>query len=73
MVVTGTSQSTEYYGFGMRREDAPFKKAVDNALAAYFKAGNGKKSYEKWFETAIPPGDYNIKLEKSDWLKNLIG
>lgn len=46
-VVTGTSQSTEYCGFGMRRHDAPFKKAVDDAMASYFKADHGKKSYEK--------------------------
>lgn len=72
-IVTGTPQSTEYYGFGMRPDDAPFKKAVDDALASYFKSGNAKKSYEKWFESPIAPRDFNIKLDKSDWLKKLIG
>ena len=72
-VVTGTPQSTEYYAFGMRRDDAPFKEAVEDALASYFKSGDGKKSYEKWFEAPIPPQNFNINLQKSDWLKDLIG
>ena len=72
-VVTGTPQSMEHYAFGMRRDDAPFKEAVDDALASYFKSGEGKKSYGKWFEAPIPPQNFNINLQKSDWLKDLIG
>jgi len=71
-VVTGTPQPVEYDGFGMRRGDAPFKKVVDDALASYFKSDEGKKSYEKWFEAPIPLLRSNVKLHKSEWLKNLI-
>lgn len=64
---------TDLYSFKMCRDGSPFNKAVDDALTSYFKSGEGKKSYENWFESPIPPKDSNIKSEESDWLKDLIG
>ena len=39
----------------VRKGDDAFKKAVDDAIVAYFKSGAVNKSYEKWFQQPIPP------------------
>ncbi|WP_342651549.1 glutamate/aspartate ABC transporter substrate-binding protein [Pseudomonas sp. REB1044] len=70
--ITGTPQSYEIYGCMVRKDDAQFKKAVDDAIIAYFKSGDVDKSFKKWFEEPIPPKGLNMQFPMSDELKKLI-
>ena len=70
--VTGTAQSYEIYGCMVRKDDAPFKKAVDDAIKATFTSGEITTIYAKWFMTPIPPKGLNLNFPMSDELKNLI-
>jgi glutamate/aspartate transport system substrate-binding protein len=70
--VTGTAQSYEIYGCMVRKGDAPFKKAVDDAIIATYKSGEINKIYEKWFMQPIPPKNLNLMFPMSDELKALI-
>jgi len=70
--VTGTPQSHEVYGCMVRKGDAPFKKAVDDAIVAVFKSGEINTIYNKWFTEAIPPKGLNLNFAMSDELKALI-
>ncbi|MNC34525.1 Glutamate/aspartate periplasmic-binding protein precursor [compost metagenome] len=71
-VITGTPQSYEIYGCMVRKDDAAFKKAVDDAIVGYFKSGEVNKSYDKWFLQPIPPKGLNLQFPMSDELKKLI-
>ncbi|MFJ7885151.1 glutamate/aspartate ABC transporter substrate-binding protein [Pseudomonas sp. NPDC096917] len=70
--VTGTPQSYEIYGCMVRKDDAPFKKAVDDAIVATYKSGDITKIYGKWFQSPIPPKGLNLNFPMSDQLKELI-
>lgn len=68
-VVMPITLSTEPYGIMMRREDATFKKVVDDALVAMFKSGEAERIYNKWFMSPTPPRNVNLNLPLSDELK----
>ena len=70
--VTGTPQSYEIYGCMVRKGDPDFKKAVDDAIVAYYKSGKVNDSYTKWFQSPIPPKGLNLQFPMSDQLKALI-
>ncbi|NMY02776.1 glutamate/aspartate ABC transporter substrate-binding protein [Pseudomonas sp. WS 5059] len=70
--VTGTAQSYEIYGCMVRKGDAPFKKAVDDAIVATYKSGEINKIYDTWFQKPIPPKGLNLMFPMSDELKALI-
>ena len=70
--VTGTPQSYEIYGCMVRKGDAPFKKAVDDAIVALYKSGEINKIYEKWFMQPVPPKGLNLNFPMSEELKALI-
>ena len=70
--VTGTAQSYEIYGCMVRKGDAPFKKAVDDAIVATFKSGDINAIYNKWFMSPVPPKGLNLNFPMSDKLKELI-
>ena len=70
--VTGTPQSYEIYGCMVRKGDASFKKAVDDAIVATYKSGDITKIYDKWFQAPIPPKGLNLNFPMSDELKALI-
>ena len=70
--VTGTAQSYEIYGCMVRKGDPDFKKAVDDAIVAYYKSGEINKTYDKWFNQPIPPKGLNLLFPMSDQLKELI-
>jgi glutamate/aspartate transport system substrate-binding protein len=70
--VTGTPQSYEIYGCMVRKEDAPFKKAVDDAIKATYASGEINTIYNKWFTQPIPPKGLNLMFPMSDQLKALI-
>ena len=70
--VTGTPQSFEIYGCMVRKGDAPFKKAVDDAIVATYKSGEINKIYDTWFQKPIPPKGLNLNFPMSDKVKELI-
>lgn len=70
--VTGKAQSYEIYGCMVRKGDAPFKKAVDDAIAATFKSGEINKIYTRWFMSPVPPKNLNLEFPMSAELKKLI-
>src|SRR3954464_10784538 len=47
--------SVEPYGIMVRKDDAAFKKVVDNAMVQTYKSGAINGIYEKWFQKPIPP------------------
>jgi glutamate/aspartate transport system substrate-binding protein len=52
----------EPYGIMLRKDDAPFKKVADAATAALYTSPDGKKLYDKWFMSAIPPKGLNLNV-----------
>jgi glutamate/aspartate transport system substrate-binding protein len=56
----------------VRKEDAPFKKAVDDAIRATYASGEINTIYNKWFTQPIPPKGLNLMFPMSDQLKALI-
>jgi glutamate/aspartate transport system substrate-binding protein len=62
----------EPYGIMMRRDDAAFKKVVDNAMVQAMKSGAINPIYEKWFLKPIPPRNINLNVPLSPQFKNVI-
>ena len=69
--IVGTAQSREAYGCMLPKDDAPFKKVVDGAIAAAMKSGKAEQLYKKWFQSPIPPKGLNLNLPLSDDMKKL--
>ena len=70
-VVVGTPMSREAYGCMMRKDDAPFKKLVDEVLTQEMKSGAINVIYKKWFESPIPPRNTSLDFPQSADLKAL--
>ena len=70
-MVTGTPQSREAYGCMLRKDDTPFKKVVDDAIAGVMKSGEAEKIYAKWFMNPVPPKGLNLDFPLSDDMKAL--
>jgi glutamate/aspartate transport system substrate-binding protein len=70
-VVVGTPQSREAYGCMMRKDDALFKKLVDDALAQMMTSGALVPIYKKWFEDPIPPRGTVLAFPMSEDMKQL--
>src|SRR6201994_1088312 len=66
---TDAFSTPEPYGIMLRKDDAPFKKAVDDATAALYTSGEGQKLYDKWFMGKIPPKSLNLNTPISPELK----
>ena len=62
----------EPYGIMMRKDDAPFKKVVDNAMSQIYKSGEINKIYEKWFQKPVPPKGINLNVPMSPVFKNVV-
>jgi glutamate/aspartate transport system substrate-binding protein len=69
--IVGTPMSKEAYGCMMRKDDAPFKKVVDAAIADAMKSGEAEKLFKKWFQSPIPPKGLNLNLPLTDDMKEL--
>lgn len=61
-VVVGTPQSFEAYGCMLRKEDAQFKQFVDKVFARVMTSGEGKRIYQKWMLSPIPPKGLNMNF-----------
>jgi ABC-type amino acid transport substrate-binding protein len=70
-VLVGTPQSSEAYGFMMRRDDPEFKKLVDDAMSQVMKSGEIKAMYDKWFTKPVPPKNINFDFPMSETMQKL--
>ncbi|MBS0883735.1 amino acid ABC transporter substrate-binding protein [Pantoea sp. JGM49] len=57
-----------YYGVMLPKDDAPFKRVVDEELSSLMASGEFKTLYKKWFESPIPPNSINLNVPMSDAL-----
>src|SRR5215213_7674139 len=64
--------SVEPYGIMVRKDDAAFKKVVDNAMTQIYKSGQINAIYEKWFQKPIPPKGLNLNIPMSDSMKKVV-
>lgn len=75
LAVVGDALQVEPYAIMVRKDDAAFKKLVDDTLAGLMKSGEFETLYKKWFQSAIPPKGINLAApmskELADNLKNL--
>ncbi|GKX54213.1 glutamate/aspartate ABC transporter substrate-binding protein [Leminorella grimontii] len=69
--IVGKPQSFEAYGCMLRKDDAQFKKLMDDTIAQAQKSGAAEKSYDKWFKNPIPPKGLNLNFDLSDDMKKL--
>jgi len=70
-VLVGTPQSSEAYGFMLRRDDPQFKKLVDDVLVKSMKTAEIDTLYAKWFMKPVPPKNISFDFPMSDSLKSL--
>ena len=71
-MIGAEAYTIEPYGIMLRREDAPFKKVVDNAMIGLYKSGEVNKIYEKWFLKPVPPKGVNYNVPMSAQFKKVI-
>src|SRR3954467_1658322 len=67
--IVGEVLSVEPIGIMMRKDDAAFKKAVDDSVKAMAKSGDVAKLYDKWFMQPIPPSNTKVGLPASEATK----
>lgn len=67
--IVGEALSVEPIAIMFRKDDAAFKKAVDDSIAAMVKSGEVEKLYNKWFMEPIPPSNTKVGLPASDATK----
>ena len=61
-VISEDALSVEPYGIMLPRDDAAYKKVVDDAMIAVFKSGEIKTIYDKWFMNPIPPKGITLNI-----------
>ncbi|HSV57930.1 MAG TPA: transporter substrate-binding domain-containing protein [Variovorax sp.] len=67
--IVGPELSVEPIACMLRKDDAAFKKAVDDSIARQIKDGSLAKLYDKWFMQPIPPTNTAMNLPLSDATK----
>jgi len=68
--VVGEVLSVEPIAIMMRKDDPVFKKLADDTIAEMVKSGDLAKTYDKWFQQAIPPKNIKLNLAASESTKN---
>src|SRR5467141_4169638 len=71
-VISVDALSVEPYGIMLRRDEAPFKKVVDEAMIATYKSGAINGIYENWFLKPIPPKGINLNVPMSESFKKVV-
>lgn len=69
--VTGKPQSFEAYGCILAKDDAAFKKVVDQEIARIMQSGEGESIYRKWLMSPIPPKSVNLSFPMSKEMLDL--
>ena len=67
--IVGEVLSVEPIAIMIRKDDAGFKKAVDDSIKAMMASGEIAKLYDKWFMQPIPPTNTKVGLPLSDATK----
>ena len=67
--IVGEVLSVEPIACMLRKDDAAFKKAVDDSIKAQIKSGELAKLYDKWFMQPIPPANTKVGLPLSEATK----
>jgi glutamate/aspartate transport system substrate-binding protein len=70
-VISKQALSVEPYALMMRRDDAPFKQAVDDALISLFRSDGIKKIFDRWFASPIPPSGINLEVPMTPALQHV--
>lgn len=70
--VSAEALSVEPYGLILPKDDAAFKKVVDDALTVVYKGDEIKKIYGKWFQSPIPPKGVNLNVPMSPQLSAVL-
>jgi glutamate/aspartate transport system substrate-binding protein len=70
--IVGESLSEEPIAIMIPKDDAAYKKVVDDAVIALMKSGELDKIYAKWFMGPIPPRNATVGMAMSASLKNAI-
>ncbi|OGB17994.1 MAG: ABC transporter substrate-binding protein [Burkholderiales bacterium RIFCSPLOWO2_12_67_14] len=60
--IVGEVLSVEPIAIMIRKDDAAFKKAVDDSVKAMMKSGEVAKLWTKWFEQPIPPANTKVGM-----------
>ena len=60
--LVGEVLSVEPIAIMVRKDDAAFKKTVDDSLKAMMKSGDVAKLWTKWFEQPIPPANTKVGM-----------
>ena len=71
-VISADALSVEPYGIMLPREDAPFKKVVDEEMISTYRSGAINAIYDKWFLKPIPPKGINLNVPMSASFKKVI-
>jgi glutamate/aspartate transport system substrate-binding protein len=64
--------SVEPYAIMLRRDDATFKKVVDDAMIAIYKSGEINAIYDKWFMKPIPPRNITLNVPMDAAFKKIV-
>jgi len=70
--IVGETLSEEPIAIMYRKDDAGFKKVVDEAVKSMMKSGEIDKIYAKWFTSPIPPRNVSVNMPMTASLKNAI-
>ena len=68
--IVGEVLSVEPIAIMIRKDDAAFKKVVDDSIKAQIKNGELAKLWDKWFLKPIPPANVTVNLPLSDATKS---
>jgi glutamate/aspartate transport system substrate-binding protein len=71
-VLLDAALATEPFGIMLPKDDAVWKKLVDETIAGLMQSGELARIYDKWFLSPIPPAGINLNLPMSDLLKAAI-
>jgi glutamate/aspartate transport system substrate-binding protein len=72
MLVGIDGMDADPYALMIRRDDAPFRKLVNDTLAAYFASGQIAATYDKWFTKPIPPRGIVLDFPPSPQWKRVV-
>ncbi len=67
--IVGEVLSVEPIAIMYRKDDAGFRKAIDDSVRGMMKSGDLAKLYDKWFMQAIPPANTKVGLALSEATK----
>jgi glutamate/aspartate transport system substrate-binding protein len=68
--LAGKTQLVSSYAIMLSKQDAEFKKLIDQAMTRLIVDGEVQKLYKKWFQQPIPPNGVNLDVPMSYLLRD---